>query len=149
MEPDLFGDAGEVLRSLLPVDLGSARLRHHRYGLKVWFGDGPVAREHYEAQVVGARYVPEATTLALEVGFHAEHPKPDDNQRVLARLTGVEAKWRTRLGPDAVAGPFLGRDSWCRLSETWADLDLGDPDLPVEIGARLLDYIVAIEPIRQ
>jgi hypothetical protein len=138
-----------VVRSLLPPELGTPRRRHHRYGWKVWCGAGPVAREHYEAQVVGPRYVPEATTLAQEVGFHAEHPKPDDNQQVLARLTGAEAKWRRRLGPDAVAGPFLGRDSWCRLSETWPDLDLGDPDLPVEIGTRLLDYIVTIEPVRR
>ena len=148
----MFGDAADVLRSLLPPKLRDARMRHHRYGLKVWFPDDSskeqVAKEHYEAQVVGARHAAGAKVLALEVGFHAEHPKPADNAHVLDRLVRLEKRWRKHLGDDAVAGPFLGRDTWRRISETWPDVDLGDPDLPVEIGTRLLDYVTVIEPLR-
>ena len=149
MEADLFGDAADVLRSLLPDDYGAVGLRPRRYGLKVWFDAAEPGREHYEAQVIGARHAPGAQYLALEIGFHAEHPKPEANQAVLAPLVAAERRWRRALGPDAVAGPFLGRDTWARLSETWLDPDLGAPDLPEEIGTRLLDYVTAIEPLRR
>lgn len=150
MDVHLF-DAVEVnLRALVPVDLGELRLKSHRYGIKVWFDSVTPAREHYEAQVVGARHVPEATTLALEIGFHAEHPKPADNSAVLEHLVGAERRWRKDVGAEAVAGPFLGaRSDWARISETWADPDLSEPDLAFELAARLTDYITAIEPIRR
>ena len=41
------------------------------------------------------------------------------------------------------------RHGWQRLSETWADPDLGDPELPMEVAARLADYITALEPLRR
>jgi hypothetical protein len=41
----------------------------HNRGVKAWFGDD--TREHYEAQLIRVE-----GTLQLEVGFHAEHPKP-------------------------------------------------------------------------
>lgn len=147
MEDGPFIEAGDVLRSLLPHGLDGARIRARRYGIKVWFGTSDPAREHYEAQVIGARHVPGATVLALEVGFHSEHPKADDNERTLAALFESEGRWRKALGPDAVGGPFLGRDSWRRLSETWLDPDLSDPDLAVEVGTRLYEYIAALEPL--
>jgi hypothetical protein len=148
MEIHLF-DAVEVnLRALLPSALGSPQVRSHRYGIKVWFGAATPTREHYEAQVVGPRHVPEATTLALEIGFHAEHPKPADNAATLAHLSAHEKRWRRTIGDEAFAGPFLGsRDDWRRLSETWADPDLGEEDLAFELAARLTDYITALEPI--
>ncbi len=149
MDPDLFGDAGEIFRSLLPPELDDVRMRSHRYGLKVWFGTAQPGREHYEAQVIGARHVQEAEHLAVEVGFHAEHPKPDDNERVLDVLVAKEKRWRKVLGPEAQAAPFLGRDTWRRLSETWADVDLSDPELCEEIAVRLLDYVTALEPLRR
>ena len=44
----------------------------------------------------------------------------------------------------------LGRAAnWRRVSETWIDPDLGDPELAFEIAARLTDYISAIEPARR
>ena len=136
------------LRALVPAELGEPRLRAQRYGIKVWFGPATPTREHYEAQVVGPRHVPEASTLALEVGFHAEHPKPADNAAALACLTAQEKRWRKALGEEAVAGPFLGtRDDWRRVSETWPDPDLGEEDLAFELAARLTDYITALEPI--
>ncbi|MET0729069.1 MAG: hypothetical protein ABWZ76_12305 [Acidimicrobiales bacterium] len=148
MEVHLFDAVAVNLRALLPAELGELRLRAHRYGIKVWFGPVSPPREHYEAQVVGPRHVPEAITLALEIGFHAEHPKPAANAQTLAHLTGHEAAWREVIGDEAVAGPFLGtRDDWCRVSETWPDPDLGDADIAFELAARLTDYITALEPV--
>ncbi|HZQ27132.1 MAG TPA: hypothetical protein VFA94_05480 [Acidimicrobiales bacterium] len=150
MELALFDAVGEVLRGLVPRELGRFHCRPRQYGIKVWFGAASSpAREHYEAQVIGAGYVDDAAVLALEVGFHAEHPKVADNDAALAHMLRHERSWRKAIGAEAVAGPFLGRaDVWRRLSETWPDPDLSDPDLPVEIGARLTDYVVALEPFR-
>ena len=54
------------------------------------------------------------------------------------------------IGGPVVAGPFLGRaDQWRRISETWPDPDFGDPDLPLELAGRLLDYVEALEPLRR
>ena len=149
MEDDPFTEAAEVLRSLVPAELGDLRVRAHRYGLKVWFDTDKPPREHYEAQVIGARHVPGARMLAIEVGFHAEHPKEPDNDRAFAPIAGAEKRWRKALGPEPVAGEFLGRAGWRRLSETWLDPDLGDPDLPHELAARLLDYLDVLEPVRR
>ncbi len=146
----MFDEAAQALRGLLPAALGDVQLRAHRYGLKVWLGgtEKPT-KEHYEAQVVGARHVPEASVLAIEVGFHSEHPDPAANQRALATFVGREGRWRKALGPSAVAGPFLDdRNGWTRLSETWPDPDLDEPDLGFEIAARLTDYITTLEPLR-
>jgi len=149
MELQLFDEVGEVLRGLLPADIGELRTRHHRYGIKVWFGGEKPTREHYEAQVIGARHVPEATVLAIEVGFHAEHRDPADNERVLKKLLGHEKRWRPLLGREAVAGEFIDdRNGWQRLSETWSDPDLGEPELAMDLAARLTDYITALEPLR-
>jgi hypothetical protein len=69
----LFEDVSDALRGLSPADLGELHCTHHRYGIKVWLGPATRApREHYEAQVIGPQYAPEAATLAIEVGFHSE-----------------------------------------------------------------------------
>ena len=93
---------------------------------------------------------PRAKVLAVEVGFHAEYPKPDDNDAVIAHLLATEKQWRRIVGKEAQIGDFLGRqDKWRRVSETWPDPDLGDGDLVIEIATRLTDYITAIEPLRR
>ena len=121
-----------------------------RYGIKVWFGPEAPPKEHYEAQVIGADGVPDARILALEVGFHAEHPQVSDNDEVVTRLRSCEGRWRPVLGDEVVAGPFLGREEvWRRVSETWPDPDLGEPELAFELGARLTDYVTALEPLRR
>ncbi len=149
MESQLFEEVGDALRGMLPPDLGELRLRVRRYGIKVWFGPAEPPREHYEAQVVGADAVEEATVLALEIGFHAEHAQVGDNTKAIDRLAAREADWRPRVGEAAVIGPFLGRaKTWRRVSETWADPDLGDPELAIELAALLADYITALEPAR-
>jgi hypothetical protein len=118
--------------------------------LKVWFGADTPDKEHYEAQVIGAKHVPDASVLALEIGFHAEHRDPAANDAVLTKVLATEKRWRRQLGADAVAGPFLGRpDDWRRISETWADPDLGDPELGLEVAGRLAEYVEAIERARR
>jgi hypothetical protein len=149
VELQLFDEVGEVLRGLVPADLGDLRCRHHRYGIKVWFDEDKPTREHYEAQVIGAKHVPEAEVLAIEVGFHAEHRDPAENELALKQLAAEERRWRKALGREPVAGAFIDdRNGWQRVSETWPDPDLGDPELPMELAARLADYITALEPLR-
>ena len=149
MHIHLFDAVAVNLRALVPAELGTPQVKAHRYGIKVWFGPATPTREHYEAQVIGAKHVAEATVLALEVGFHAEHRDPADNERVLKELVGAEKHWRKALGAEPVAGEFIDdRHGWQRVSETWPDPDLGDPDLPLEVATRLTDYITALEPLR-
>ncbi len=122
----------------------------HGSGLKIVFGDGERAKEHYETQVIqamGARGRERGAAPALEIGFHAEHPHAERNEAVLATLNAIESKWRRRLGPQAVAGPFLGNDRWRRLSETWDEFDLDDPEYAFEVADRLAIYIATLEPL--
>ena len=146
MELGLFEEAADALRSLLPPELGEVRCRARRYGLKAWFGGEETSREHYEAQVIGARHVEGASVLALEVGFHAEHPRPADNDAVIEHLVRHQRRWRKVLGEEATAGAFLGGgDRWRRVSETWPDPDLSDPEMGFEVATRLVDYVTALE----
>ena len=150
MELGLFDEVAEALRGLAPRELGDLRTRARRYGIKAWYGPVNPPSEHYEAQVIGAGYVDDATVLALELGFHAEHPRQEANDSAIASVLAAGAKWRRALGQTAVAGPFLGRpDDWRRVSETWADPNLSDPDLALEVATRLIDYITVIEPLRR
>jgi len=148
VDSSLFEEVADALRGMLPAELGDVRLRVRRYGLKAWFGPAEPPREHYEAQVVGADDVREASVLALEIGFHAEHSKAADNTRVLDRIVDHEDEWRPVI-TEAVAGAFIGRaKNWRRVSETWPDPDLGDPELAIEVAAQLADYITVLEPVR-
>jgi hypothetical protein len=150
VEISLFDEVGEALRSLAPPGLGDHHYRAHRYGVKAWFGPASPPREHYEAQVVGPDADRRAEVLAIEVGFHSEHPKAADNDAVIAYLLANERRWRRGVGKEAQVGDFLGRsDHWRRVSETWPDPDLGDGGLVIELATRLTDYIVAIEPVRR
>jgi hypothetical protein len=149
VESQLFEEVGDALRGMLPPDLGELRLRVRRYGIKVWFGPVEPPREHYEAQVISADAAKDAKVLALEIGFHAEHSTVADNKQIIATLLACEDDWRPVVGDSAVVGPFLGRaKSWRRVSETWADPDLGDPELAIELAALLADYITGLEPAR-
>jgi hypothetical protein len=146
----LFDEVGEALRSLARPELGEQHCRAHRYGVKVWFGPATPTREHYEAQVLGADADKQASVLAIEVGFHSEHPKTEENDAVIAHLLANEKRWRRVVGKEAQVGDFLGRaDKWRRVSETWPDPDLGDGGLVIELATRLTDYITALEPVRR
>ena len=114
----------------------------HNRGLKAWFDDD--TREHYEAQLIRVD-----GTLQLEVGFHAEHSKAPLNEAVLQRMRRTEAKWRRALGDEAVAGDFIGRAGWRRISEVWPTNETPDIDEAIEVAARLADYVIALEPARR
>src|SRR4051812_9544089 len=115
---------------MVPAEIGTPRLRPRRWGLKVWFGAAEPTKEHYEAQIIGARHAPGAETLAIEIGFHAEHRDVAENDRCLEALMAGADTWRGELGPEAEAGGFLGRpDQWRRISETWPDPDLDEDGL--------------------
>ena len=145
---ELFEAVGEALRGMVAPELGTVRMRSHRYGIKVWFDTLEAPRLHYEAQVLGAKHVAEAKVLAIEVGFHAEARKVEENDAAVAAVMKAEKRWRKVLGPEPVAAPFLGRpEDWRRISETWADPDLGDEDIAMELAARLADYVTAFEPL--
>ena len=149
MDDFLFDQVAEATRSLVPPDLGTLRLRPRRWALKAWFGPVEPIKEHYEAQILGPQHAPGATVLGIEIGFHAEHKDPTDNDECLARIDRNKSKWRKELGDAAEAGGFIGRpDQWRRISEIWVDPDLSDDELAWEIAIRLTDYIVAIEPAR-
>lgn len=148
MELELFDQVADALRALVPAELGDLRTQPRRWGIKAWFDLDDCPREHYEAQVIAASHVPEAEVLAVEIGFHAEHPKVPDNAAALAPLLAATSAWQAELGPDAVAGDFLGRPGWQRVSETWPDPDLGDPEICFEVADRLATYMSALEPVR-
>jgi hypothetical protein len=150
VELSLFDEVAEALPGPIPSDLGDVHLRWHRYGIKVWLDAEKPPREHYEAQVIGPDHVEGADVLALEVGFHAEHPDAEINDQVIADLLRHERRWRPKIGAEAVVGPFLGRrDVWRRISETWPDPDLDSTDLAFEVAGRLGDYVTALEPVRR
>jgi hypothetical protein len=147
VDPLLFDGVAEACRGMTPATLGPLHVRSHRYGVKAWFGSPTPVKEHYEAQVIGAQHVPGATVLALEIGFHSEYPKVAENEAVIDRLRATESTWRKELGVDVVVGEFLGRDSWRRVSETWADPNLDDEELVLDLAMRLVDYFTALEPL--
>jgi hypothetical protein len=149
VEQHVFDEVAQALRGLVPSELGALHTRAHRYGIKVWFGPDKPPREHYEAQVIGAKHVPEASVLAIELGFHAEHADPAANAAAIAGLTARETTWRRSLGAEAVAGPFIAaRHGWQRLSEVWPEPSLDVPELAFELAARLTDYVTVLEPLR-
>lgn len=150
MDLPLFEQTGELTRALVPDDLGDLRFRAHRRGVKVWFGSGRPSRFHFEAQLIPSHLSPEPAgpdEVTIEVGFHAEHGDERRNEAVLERLRAKEKAWRQALGRQAVAGPFLGNAHWCRISETWTEGGIDDPDLPFELASRLADYIQALQPL--
>lgn len=150
MDLSPFEAAGALLTGMVPAELGTVKQYAHRYGIKVWFDTEKCPKDHYEAQVVGGKDVPKAKVLAIEVGFHAEHPEEAENEAALAKLLQVEKRWRKEIGKEVEATTFFGRaQHWRRVSETWLDPALDDPELAFEIAARLTDYITAIEPLRR
>lgn len=145
----LFDEVGELVHTMAPTELGDVHMRSHRRGVKVWFGPATPTKEHYEAQVIPRRHVDGADGTAIEIGFHAEHRDANANDAVLDVLVAERATWRRELGAETEAGPFLGNDTWRRVSDVWLDPEMDDPDLAFEIASRLVDYLLVIEPIRR
>lgn len=122
---------------------GELHCSSHGRGLKVWYDDAK--KEHYEAQLIRLG----GGKMGLEIGFHSEYPKPAENDAVLSKLLAKEKQWRKTIGMEAEAGEFIGSDRWRRISEVWDAPDPDDPEATIEIGARLADYVLAIEPLRR
>ena len=149
MDLGLFDQVADALAAMVDPGLGVLRTAPRRWGIKAWFDDEQCPKEHYEAQVVGARHVPGAEVLAIEVGFHAEHPTTSDNDDAIAPLIAHEPAWRAELDGEPEVGEFLGRTGWRRVSETWLDPDLTDPELCFELADRLARYLEVLEPVRR
>lgn len=148
MQVPLFDQVDDLVLALTPDELEGLRSRAHRRGVKVWFGGTKPGREHYEAQLLPRRHVDGADGMAIEIGFHAEHPDPSENSAAIDRLLVREKRWRKALGAEAEVGVFFGADNWRRVSEAWLDPDLDDPELAFEVASRLVDYLAALEPHR-
>jgi hypothetical protein len=145
VERSFFEHVLDAFESFVDDDLGEPQSSWHRRGLKIWFGpaDGRSAREHYEAQLIRVE-----GGAALEIGYHAEYRSPAENQEALDRLVG-RPSWKKALGKEAESGPFIGMSDWRRISEIWEPPDPDDPEAPIEVAARLADYVDAIEPLRR
>ena len=142
VERSFFHQVQDVFEGfVLDVD-GQLHATAHQRGIKVWYDNA--TREHYEAQLIRVD-----DDVALEVGFHAEHPKVGENEVLLARLLGEESVWRRELGDEPEAGAFIGADRWRRISEIWEAPDPDDVDAAIEVAARLADYVTVLEPLRR
>lgn len=149
MEQLLFHEVADVVRTLAPQDLGEVHINADRRGIKVWFNTAKASQEHYEAQQLRRHHVDGKDGLAIEIGFHAEHPGVDANEAAIAHIAKTEKKWRKVLGAEAEVGEFYGAPNWRRISEAWLEVDFEDPELAFEVASRLVDYLVAIEPARK
>ncbi len=148
MDLPLFDQVNDLIQALTPADIGEPQSRAHRRGIKVWFGPAKPGREHYEAQLIARHHVDGVEGMALEIGFHAEHPEATKNDAAITHLAKAEKSWRLQLGDEAQQGVFFGAPNWRRLSEAWLEPDLDDPELAFEVASRLVDYFAALEPIR-
>ena len=142
VERSFFHQVQDVFEGFVLDVSGVLHATAHQRGLKIWYDDA--TREHYEAQLVRLD-----GDVALEIGFHAEHPKVGENEALLARLLRDEQLWRRELGDEPAAGVFLGADRWRRISETWEAPDPDDVDAAIEVAARLADYVTVLEPLRR
>jgi hypothetical protein len=142
MERSFFDQVQDVFEGFVLDVAGVVHVTAHQRGVKVWYDQA--TREHYEAQLIRID-----GEVALEVGFHAEHPNVGENEAALARLLDEEPEWRRELGDEPVAGVFIGADRWRRISETWEPPDPNDVDAAIEVAARLADYVTVLEPLRR
>jgi hypothetical protein len=142
VEPGFFEIVRDAFEGFVAGVGGRRSIYVHSRGLKVWFDDD--TREHYESQLIRVD-----GEVQLEIGFHAEHPKAPQNDEVPLRLLAAEPVWRPQLGDDAVAGDFIGRAGWRRISEVWLAPDSAVVDEAIEAAARLADYVIALEPVRR
>ncbi len=142
MEPGFFEIVRNAFEGFVAGVDGQRNIYVHSRGMKVWFDDD--TREHYESQLIRVD-----GEVQMEIGFHAEHPKAPQNDAVLQRLLALEPAWRAELGDDAVAGDFIGRSGWCRISEIWPAPDSEVIDEAIEAAARLADYVIVLEPLRR
>ena len=138
MNPGFFEMVRDAFEGFVAGVDGRRNTYVHSRGLKVWFDDD--TREHYESQLIRVD-----GEDRLEIGFHSEYAKAPQNDEVLQRLLAAEPVWRD----DAVAGDFIGRAGWRRISEVWPPPETDVIDEAIEAAARLADYVIALEPVRR
>lgn len=136
---NFFDDVHDAVEGALVGSDAALNVKTHERGCKVWFGDE--TKEHYEAHLVRV-----GGDIVLEVGFHCEHRERATNLAAISRLTATST-WRDELGEEPVAGDFIGNKTWQRISEVWPFDD--EPDLAIDVGLRLAEYVVVIEALRQ
>jgi hypothetical protein len=141
MSDAFFDEVRNAFEGFVAAVAGELHITTHGRGIKAWFGEA--TREHYEAQLIQM-----GDDVQLEIGFHGEYPKADQNGELLGRLLAREPTWRAALGEDAEAGDFIGRTGWCRISELWPPPDPSSVDDIIDVAARLADYVITLEPIR-
>lgn len=146
MELGVFDEVAELVLAMAP---GDVHVRAHRRGVKVWFDSDDIPKEHYEAQLLSRRYIDGADGMALEIGFHSEYKTEAENDAVIQRVVSSEDEWRSDLGDQATVAVFFGADNWRRVSETWIEPDLDDPEITFEVASRLVDYVTVLEPARK
>jgi hypothetical protein len=133
-----FDDVHDTVEGALGSFGSALNIKTHERGCKVWFRDE--TKEHYEAQLVRV-----GGDIVLEVGFHSEHRDRAANLQTIKRLT-TGTTLRKALGDEPVAGDFIGNKTWQRISEVWAFDDT--PDLAIDVGLRLAEYVTVIEAMR-
>ena len=122
--------------------LPAFKLVSQRSIINLKVGPAHGSKEHFEVQLFRGT----KGGLAVEIGFHAEHPKAPANQEVLDRLLAKEKSWRKAIGKDAFAGPFgKGPQAWRRISEVWDGVTF-DGYVAVEAAERLVTYVGALVP---
>lgn len=152
MSTTFFADVADALWGFLPRPLQGFQRQVGAHNLKIWYRS---THEHYEVQRISRAILrasgERAGASALEVGFHAEHPKVADNEATIAVVTAKETTWRRGLGREPVAGGFLGRpeirDRWRRVSEVWVDVSTDEDGAAIEAAERLGAYIRTLEPM--
>ncbi|MEV4250871.1 hypothetical protein AB0J63_46705 [Streptosporangium canum] len=91
--------------------------------------------------------LPAAVREARETLRRRPRPREGVPRRRRVRPSG-HRPLRPALGPDPVAGPFLGPPAWHRVSELWLDPE-PDADLAFEADVRLTDYLRKRKPLRR
>lgn len=153
MAREFYEGVADALRGFLPASLRDFSAHTGGHNLKIWYES---LHEHYEVQMVSraalAASKQPARAPMLEIGFHAEHPNVARNDALLERFHLDEPAWRMALGPEAVAGPFIGRPAisqrWRRISELWDGPNLQTTESAIEAADRLATYVRALEPVR-
>ena len=142
MSTSFFEQISDALIGFLPAASRGVSFRTSSRNLKVWFGEE--SPEHFEVQLIGKTFLTRAGIRAtgpmLEIGLHAEYPSATRNDAAIGRIS--ERSWRARLGKDPVAGAFIGRKEWRRISELWEAPSDGE-ETAIEAAERLAQYIDA------
>ena len=149
MELGTFDVVGEAVRALVPAELGPVHQRSHRYGIKVWFGADKPPR----AALRGAGGGREARCGGQGAGHRGRVPRgapAPRGQRRGRRACCSGARRRGARCSATMSRPVRSsgdRRTGGACRRRGPIPDLGDPELAMEVATRLVDYVVAFEPL--